>query len=137
MPGLGIAEGSIAGVTLDLDGSECEVYILDGANLKSTRHTNSRQAADATVYTASMDHEGKGLQFGVLWKQAPLTTLQDVIDAINDALEDQLPFNVNLTDGFHTINASCKVDGKDWLSYGNGRIIQYIDGGVTMRFKTV
>src|SRR5690349_21030488 len=105
------AQGSIAGVELkNSGGDKCKALILDGANLQPRRFVNQRRGADGTVYTQGLNTAGRGASFGVRIEFCPIDVFQNIIAAINDAVDSMTTFDVELEDDVQSVNAACTVD---------------------------
>jgi hypothetical protein len=136
MPEYRWAQGSIAGVELDVSGDPVKCVILDGFRLQSQRFVNQRFAAGGQVYTQGFDNEGRGARFGVRLDNVPVDMLQSIIAAVNTALDTNDTFTVELTDDFHTVDASCVVDGSEWITYPDQLTNESFFAQVVMRFIT-
>lgn len=133
---LGYAEGSIAGAALqNAGGDKFKALILDGANVTSARAINNRTAASGNLYTQTLTLT-VGIPFGVLFEYVDTSVLQDIIAAIQTAVDAQATFNVTLTDDLQTIDLDAVPDGSRWLSYDKQRTNPNVVKGVTMRFLT-
>jgi hypothetical protein len=134
---LGYAQGSIAGVDLeDANGVPCKVLIIDGGNLKPTFGATTVFAADGTPYTQVLELTA-GAQFGVKLEFVPPDVLNNVIDAINQAMISSGSFNVTLADDFNNINANCATDGAAWHKISPQRTHEDTVKDVDFRFQTV
>lgn len=130
------AQGSIAGVSLEVSGDPCKCVILDGARLQSRRFVNQRRGADGTVYTQGFDTGGRGANFGVRLDFAPVSVLRDIIESVNSAIDNNESFRVSLEDDFQTVDADCTVDGSEWISYPDQTTNEQFFANVVMRFIT-
>lgn len=131
------AQGSIAGVELSVDGDPVKCLILDGAKLQPRRFVNQKRGADGTVYTQGFDTGGRGASFGLKLDNVPVAMLQQIIEAVNDAVDNNDSFSVELEDDFHSVSADCTVEGSDWLSYPDQITNERFFANVVMRLVTV
>jgi hypothetical protein len=129
------AQGSLAGVTLDVNGDPIKCFIDDGAGLKTTRWVNQRQAADGATFTQGVDTGGKGTKFGLFFEQFPLDKFDAVVEAINSSLDSTSGFQVTLQDDFHQIDAECTVDGTGWLKYPRQQTNETAVSNVEIRLR--
>jgi hypothetical protein len=130
------AQGSIEGIELNVSGDPVLCFILDGANLQPRRFVNNKTAADGSIYTQGFDTGGRGARFGVRFDNIPVSMLQQIIEAINTAIDNNESFHVDLEDDFQVVDADCKVDGSAWLSYPEQITNESFLAEVTMRFIT-
>lgn len=107
------ASGSIADVDVkDAGGRDCRIDILDGEALKGAIVGDSLLALDLTVHTQILDRSGVGVHFGVKIAQMPIGVLEDIIEAIDDAIGSAMTFAVTLSDssGVDSIDMFCVPD---------------------------
>ncbi len=131
------AQGSIAGVSLDVDGDPVKCLILEGAHLQPRRYVNQRRGADGTVYTQGFDTGGRGASFGVRMDNVPVDMLRQIIEAVNDAVDNNDSFRVELEDDFHQIFTDATIDGSEYLSYPEQITNDRFFANVTLKFITV
>jgi hypothetical protein len=141
MPGSTFAEVEIAGVELEDGGLACKCYIIDGHNLQSdhlgyTRFPANPSAASFTQIFATT----KGRRFGILALSITTELLDDVVDAINQAMNGGAGnFNVTASDARQSFNGNVKPDysQESWISYpGEVRTNEKSNLNTLFRFVT-
>lgn len=134
---IGWAEGSIAGISLELaSGVPCKVLLVDAGVFQQTVAGLTRFAADGTPDTQILDVTG-GRAFGVRVEAMEPDKLQSIIAAINAAIAGNTTFNVTVADHLTNINDECIPDfNAGWLKIETQRTHEDKVGGIDFRFIT-
>lgn len=133
------AEGSIAGVDLeDTNSLPLRVDVLDGEAFKSTAIASSVSALDLTVHTQIMAMTSAGVRFGVKLYQCPLSVIEDIVAAMEEAMLAGDSFEVNLADddGVDGIAVTAVIDyaALNGKAYTRGNFSGAYVRDVTFRF---
>lgn len=98
----------------------CRVKVIEGEGLFMPIVGTNDFGNDGTVDSQLVNRGVKGIPFGINMLSAEESKLTDTIDAINDALGDNLSFVVEMADGIYVVNLNCQPDwskGK-WMTHG-------------------
>lgn len=131
-------EGSVAGVTLQSTGGDpLKASLVGRGNLVSGRAVNNRAAASGTLYTQSFPL-AVGVQFGVRFEFIPPDVFNEIVDAINAAIDSQTTFSVDVADDISEVAVEAVVAGTNWLELPDDQRTNSITikGPVIMRFLT-
>ncbi len=133
------AQGSVAGVTLTVNGDPIKCIIIDGANLQPRRFVQVIKSADGTVFTKGFNTEGRGAEFAVRFPNLPVDKFTEMVENINNSIDNNDSFFVELEDDYQVVNKDCKVANSNWLSYDHGELettnSQFVQN-VVMKFIT-
>jgi hypothetical protein len=131
-------QGSIAGVELENDGGDpCKVLLVDAGNFRQSVAASTQFAADGTPFTQLLPITS-GRAFGVQIAYIPTEVLDDVIEAVNAAVEAGNAFNVSLADQLTTINHQCLPDfSTNWVKIPAQRIHPEMVKDVELRFIAI
>jgi hypothetical protein len=107
------ADGSIAELDLvDTNSLPLCIDVLDGEALKGGAIASSVVALDQTVHTQILPTAQAGLHFGAKLYQAPISLLNDIVEAMEAAMLAGDSFEVSLsdTDGVDEIAVMAVID---------------------------
>ncbi len=136
MPTQSYLTGSIAGVTLEGPSSDpLKATLIGKGPLRSARAVNNRQSAAGTVYTQSFPIV-EGIPFGVRFEFLPPDLLDDIVEAIQSAIDAQTTFAVDVEDDNQSVALEAVVAGSNWLEMPDDARTNplIIKGPVVMRF---
>lgn len=133
------AEGSIAGIALvDTGGLPIRIDVLDGEALKGTAAATSVSALDNTVHTQMMLSGEKSVHFGAKFYQMPLSLLNALVLAMEDAMLLGNAFAVTLgdDDGVDDIAVMAVLDyqAQGGKAYTRGTFSSGYVRDITIRF---